>query len=126
MRARASERRWKVLVQQSREAEKLLANEPYIAEGSSDAWCAMRTAGSIGTEANAGNTTGNSATTMCTKIWNLLGRVTGSCSWHTHTPTAKLISRCVAVVCGLVSVVILWSELVMASQMKSPVGLVSQ
>jgi len=119
MRARASERRWKVLVQQSREAEMLLANEPYNVENS-DAWCAMRTAGSISTV-----TTGTAnGTTMCTKLWNLLNRISSSCSWHTHTPTAKLISRCVAVVCALVSVVILWSELVMASQMKSPVGLV--
>ena len=127
MRARASERRWKVLVQQSREAEKLLANEPYSVEDGGDTWCTMRTAGSVGTGAGLGGSSGAATgATICTKLWNLWSRMSGSCSWHTHTPTAKLISRCVAVVCALVSVVILWSELVMASQMRSPVGLVSQ
>jgi hypothetical protein len=34
----------------------------------------------------------------------------------------KLLSRVLSVVCAIVSIVILWSELVMASHLQSPVG----
>jgi len=129
MRARAGERRWMFLVQQCKRAEKILAGEhphPEPEEGSA-AWCAMQTEVSTADPAARPGAAGV-LHTLSQRCWKkttkATGRVVSKCEGLAASSTAKTVGRTVAVVCSLVSVVILWSELVMASQMKSPVGLV--
>jgi len=111
IKARACERRWNVLLKKAKKFEKLLGGESV---GGEDKWCEQRM--EIGSSGN-----NNSVTKKLCKSCKVLYE---SASGLISSIGLKQVCRVLSVVCALASAVILWSELVMTTQLHSPIGII--
>lgn len=107
----AGDRRWRILLTRAKRLEDLVSGQ-LAAEDSS--WCEMRMAIESQPE-NDGNSRTQSFCGPFSKIHNQL-----RLSWRRYI--FKHVCRIGAIFCAFASAIILWSELVMSTNLNSPIG----
>ena len=108
-RVRANERRWKNLVQSARRVEALLQGEPIAID---ESWCKMGVSSSsvLSSESSSSSCVRwlHDAVSFIYEFW------INKC----FSITCRVLSVC----CSVASIVILWSEMMMATSLESPLG----
>jgi hypothetical protein len=110
IRAGACDRRWKVLMKRCRAVQQLLDHSGSSPASDGSTWCEMKTEISVGP----------SSSSVCNKLCNCWNVFHAVCT----TKFLKHICRIGAVVCSVMSCIILWSEMVMSTKLHSPLGIV--
>lgn len=111
IKARACERRWHVLLKKVKRFEKLLNGESI---GGEDKWCEQRM--------EIGSTMENN--TISKKICKTCRLLFESSTTIISSIGLKHICRFLSILCAIASAIILWSELVMTTQLHSPIGII--
>eukprot|EP01036_Dinobryon_divergens_P028351 gene28351-37283_t len=124
LKARSAERRWTILIAQARKSLEL-QNESAAADDIEARWCTMQidysvVSGSGGDGSSSSCCSGKEPFSCC------VGWCGGMLStlrifWLTHC--RAIVLRAAAIVTGCASCLILWSEMLMASQLRSPMAL---
>ena len=104
---KATERRWKSLVQDCKNLEALMQGQPLEAD---DVWCKMGVSTSTATSL---------AENSCLRWFN---NTCASMYQFWMTKCFQTTCRVLSVCCSVASCIILWSEMLMASNLRSPLG----